>query len=112
MSAGTGLGASVPPSVSAPPPRRPLWRRILGLPGTRLGWWSVGLWVAFFGSLSFTFLGWSGSILGYFAALGSVIAAAVTAAVAIFWKGERSLLVLVSLLLGLLILAFVLLSLR
>ena len=33
--------------ASAPPPSQPLWRRILGWPSTRVGWWSVGLAATF-----------------------------------------------------------------
>ncbi len=34
-------------TASAPPPDKPLWQRFLRRPGTRLGWWSVGLGATF-----------------------------------------------------------------
>src|SRR3989338_6921979 len=33
--------------ASAPQPGQPVWRRFLSWPGTRLGWWAVGLAAAF-----------------------------------------------------------------
>ena len=121
MSTGPELPASESPSAPSLTPRRPLWRRILGLPGTWVGWWSVGLAVAFFvffglfqtlvaagqrGGATFFSNPWLA--LSLLTAAGSAIAAGVTAAVAIFSKGERSLLVFLALLLGLFVLVFAL----
>jgi hypothetical protein len=104
----------------APPPVRPLWRRVFGRPNTRSGWWSVGLMVGFlvFFSLFLTlvasgqrggetfvsnpWLAWS-----ILPAVGSAIAAGMMATVAIFWRRERSIFSFIALFLGLLVLVFV-----
>jgi hypothetical protein len=103
------------------PPQDPLWRRILGWPSTRLGWWSVGLLIGFFVFFSlFTLLvefgqrggetffsnPWLASTM--LVAASSAIAAGVTAVVAIFGRHERSLLSILALLIGMFVLAFVL----
>lgn len=88
----------------------PLGRRILGLPSTRLGWWSVGLGLGFFALLML----WQGlNRAGYgggeaffehpfvtslvLAAMGSAIAGGVTSFMSILRSRERSLLVFASL---------------
>ena len=100
---------------------RPLWRRILGLPSTRLGWASLWLLVGFlvFYAL-FQILVASGQrggetffsnpwlALSILIAAGSAIAAGATAIVAILWRQERSILMFLSLMLGLLVAVFVL----
>jgi len=115
------LPASVPPSVQAPLPGRPLWRRILAWPSTRSGWWSVRLAGAFFAFLVLfqalvgagqrggdTFFSnpWlAGAIL---LAAGAALAGGVMAVVAIVWSGERSLVMGGPVLLGLFVLTFAL----
>lgn len=42
------LPAHAPGSARTPMASRPLWRRMLGWPETRAGWWAVGLTAAFF----------------------------------------------------------------
>jgi hypothetical protein len=114
------LPASAPPSVRAPMPRRPLWRRLLGSPSTPAGWWSVGLAIAFFVFLGLFYalvaagqrggdtffsnpwLAWTILTAG-----SAAIAGGAAAGVGIVGKGERSLLVFVALLLGLFVLTFV-----
>ena len=104
-----------------PPPAKPLWRRILGWPSTRLGWWSVGLSAGFLAfMLLFQLLVASGQRGGetFFSnpwlavsiliAAGSAIAAGATAIVAILWRQERSILMVLSLMLGLLVAVFAL----
>ena len=114
------LPASAPPSLRAPMPRQPLWRRVLGWPSTRLGWWSVRLAGAFFGFFFLfqalvgagqrggdTFFSNPWLAVTILAAGSAAIAGGGAAAFAIVGKGERSLLVFITLLLGLLVLTFV-----
>ena len=99
----------------------PLWRRILGLPASKLGWWSVGLECVF----AALFMLWRGlSEAGYgggatffehpfvaaivLAATTSAIAGGVTSVVAILRRRERSLLVFLSLLWALFVFLFAL----
>jgi Na+/proline symporter len=89
---------------------------MLGFPGTRIGWWAVGLactFSAFFALLQIlvatgqrggdTFFAnpWLG--LTMLAAVVAAMAGGVAAAVAIFWKRERSLLAFAALLIGFLV---------
>ena len=114
MSAGTGLGASVPPSVSAPPPRRPLWRRFLGLPATRLGWWSVGLAAGFFVFVWLSYNLGDHPVIALLLLIGasvSGIGGGVAAVVAFFRKSERSFILVPIVLLGLLVLGLTLMEL-
>jgi len=115
------LPSGAPPSVRAPLLRRPLWRRLLGWPSTREGWWSVRLVGAFFvffilfqalvgagqrGGDTFFSNPWLAVTI--LLAGSAAIAGGATAGVAVVGKGERSLLVFVALLLGLFVLTFVL----
>lgn len=106
---------------SESPPVQPLWRRILGWPSTRPGWWSVGLSVGFlvffclFQTLvasgqrgGETFFSNPWLALSILTAAVSAIAAGATAAVAIFWRRERSFFSVVALFLGLFVAVFVL----
>jgi hypothetical protein len=115
------FSANVPAPVQDPMLRRPLWRRILGPPRTRAGWWSValaGAFVVFFVLFQAlvaagqrggdTFFSNPSLALTILTAGAAAIAGGVTAGVAIEAKGERSLLVIVVLLLGLFVLTFVL----
>ena len=121
MSADPELQASVSQTVQAPMPRRPLWRRFFGLPVTRLGWWSVGLACTFFvfillffalvsagqrGGATFFSNPWLAFSL--LAAAGSALAGGVTAVLAIFRRGERTIFLFATLLLGLFVLLFTL----
>ena len=103
------------------PPGRPLWRRILGAPSTRLGWWSVGLSVGFLVFFTLfqilvttgqrggeTFFSNPWLAVSILIAAGSAIAAGVTAAAAIFWRRERSIFSILALFLGLFVAVFVL----
>lgn len=107
--------------TNATPPGRPLWRRILGWPSTRLGWWSVWLLVGFFVFFGiFSSLVASGQRGGetFFSnpwlavtmliAASSAILGGITAVVAVFGRRERSLLSILALLIGLFVLTFVL----
>jgi hypothetical protein len=110
------------PSLSGRPgPRRPLWQRILRFPETRTGWWSVGFAGGFYvfnflyralaastGGGGSTFFSHPLPALCVLAAAGCAIAGAATAAWAIARKGDRSLLLLITLLLGLFVLLFAL----
>ena len=103
------------------PPGRPLWRRVLGAPATRLGWWSVGLSLGFLTFFTLfqilvitgqrggeTFFSNPWLALSILIAAGSAIAGGVTAIAAIFWRRERSILCIVALFLGLFVAVFVL----
>ena len=103
------------------PATPPLWRQVFGLPGPRAGWWAVGFAVSFFVclglSLALVAAGQQGgdtlfsnlwlSLTGL-TAMGAAIAGGVTSGVAIMAKRERSLPVIMAMLLGLVILTFVL----
>lgn len=106
--------------ANAPPLNKPLWRRILGAPSTRLGWWAVGLAVGFFiffglfqmlvasgqrGGESFFSNSWLA--LSILTAAGAALAGGVTAVIAIIWKGERSFSSFFALLLGLFVAFFI-----
>ena len=106
---------------SVPPPVQPLYRRILGWPSTRLGWWSAGLVVGFLAFFTLfqvlvasgqrggeTFLSNPWLALSILAAAVSAIAAGVAAAVAIIWRRERSIFSFVALFLGFFVAVFVL----
>lgn len=108
-------------STGMPPSDRPLWRRILGWPSTRLGWWAVGLvvgFLVFFGLFQMlvasgqrggeTFFSNPWLALSMLVAAGSAIAAGITAAIAIFGQRERSFVDFVALVLGLFVLVFML----
>ena len=107
--------------ANAPSPGQPLRRRVLGWPSTRLGWWSVGLAVGFFAFFGLfqalvasgqrggeTFFSNPWLALSILTAAVSAIAAGATAAVAIFWRRERSFFSVVALFLGLFVAVFVL----
>jgi len=87
--------------VSVPPPGQPLWRRILGWPSTRLGWWSVALAATavplFFANVIETNLGIPVPIVG--PAVGVI--AGITGLVAMLARRDRSLLVIIALLVSL-----------
>ena len=84
-------------------PHTPLWRKVISLPHTRLGWWAVGLALTFvvliiFGynvlplyGIVLLFCGLCSGVLGLFAVLG---------------RHERSALVWLAMLPGLFALAF------
>ena len=98
----------VPATTPAPEPRR---RRVLALPSTRLGWWTVGLAVGVIALLALdgalagagvTDWGWGARLaLGLSSAAGiaTAISAGVLAVTAVV-KGERSLVLLGPLLFG------------
>ena len=103
------------------PAARPLWRRILGLPSTRLGWaslWLLGGFLVFYALFQIlvasgqrggeTFFSNPWLALSILIAAGSAIAAGAAAIVAILWRQERSILMVLSLMLGLLVAVFVL----
>ncbi len=115
MTTDPGDPASMLPSV------QPFWRRFLGWPSTRLGWWSVGLvvgFLVFFGTFQTlvasgqrggeTFFSNPWLALTILPAAGSALAAGAAAAGAIFWRHERSFLCFLALLLGLVVMVFVL----
>jgi hypothetical protein len=98
----------------------PLWRRFLGVPRTRLGWWSFALALLFFVLLKAVFVWGSqaghdrrtffsdpimGGILLAAAACG--VSTGVTSGLGIFWKRERSFLVFITLALGAFVAYFV-----
>ncbi|MGA9116681.1 MAG: hypothetical protein WB626_07900 [Bacteroidota bacterium] len=100
-----------------PPP--PLWRRIFGFPSTRWGWWSIGLEISFLVLLTIFFAllasgqkggdaFFSNPLLAFslLAAAVAAVAGGVIASGAMIWKGERSLLVFIALLIGLFVLLF------
>jgi hypothetical protein len=105
---------NTPPSIPTSAESRPLWRRIIGLPGTRLGRWSTSLAIAFF-VLFPLWLFYALSLrpiprltffsdpLHAFLLLGAAAAAitsAIVGALAIVAKRERSFTVLLSVLMG------------
>jgi hypothetical protein len=96
-----------------------LRRRILGWPGTRLGWWSVGLAATFvvLFTINFTVFmpstveaPWRQVILPFYgiATMLCGLAAGVVGLIAVMRRRERSLLVWLTLLPGLFVLVFVL----
>lgn len=105
------------PPVSAPS-NQPLQRRILGWPGTRLGWWSVGLaatFVVLYILNATVFMPstveapWRQVILPFYgiAMLLCALAAGIVGLIAVM-RRERSWLVWLTLLPGLFVLVFVL----
>jgi len=105
--------------VSVPPSDQPLRRRILGWPSTRLGWWSVGL------AATFVFLWiinstvfmpstvevpWRQVVLPFYgiAMLSCGLAAGIVGLIAVIRRHERSWLVWLTILPGLMVLFFVL----
>lgn len=109
------------PGVPSPLPPPPLWRQIIRFPSTRWGWWSLGLAIAFFVLWAIFFAlvasGEKGGAtffsipllaISVLSAAVAALAGGATASVAIIWKGERSLLVFIVLLLSLFVLVFVL----
>ena len=105
--------------VSAPPPSQPLWRRIIRWPRTQLGWWSVGLAVAFeilmiINSTIFMRLPedvtWRVTVLPFFGIFMMLcgLAAGIVSLIVVTRQHERSWLVWLTLLVGLNALVFVL----
>ena len=92
-------------------PHNPMWRRFLSLPKTRLGWWSVGLTAAFLLYLLGLTIGVSAleaenlPCIGLFM-FGVTVAAAATGLMAVLRRGERSILMIFTILLGLSVLFF------
>ncbi len=98
----------------------PLWRRFLGVPRTRLGWWSFALAALFFVLLKLVFV-W-GSQTGYdrrtffsdpvmgglpLTAAACGVSTGVISGLGIFGKRERSFLVFITLALGAFVAYFV-----
>ena len=105
--------------ASAPPPDQPLWRRILGWPGTRLGWWSVALAATFLVLFiinstvlmpSIVEVPWRQALLPFYgiAMLMCGLAAGIVGLIAVIRRHERSLLVWLAILPGLFVLFLVL----
>ncbi len=105
--------------MSAPPPDQPLWRSIIGWPSTRLGWWSVGLAATFavlFIINSTVFMPstvevpWRQVVLPFYgiAMLSCGLAVGIVGLIAMIRRHERSWLVWLTMLLGLMVLFFVL----
>lgn len=107
-------------STGAPVPKKPLWRLILNWPGTRMGWWSTGFFLAFV-ALLILFYALVGSgqrggetffsnvylALSILAAGASAIVSGILAGIAVVRNRERSLLAFLAILLGLLVTIFV-----
>lgn len=113
MNADSGL------STSVPAPGQGGWRRILRRPGTRLGWWAVGLTAAFvvlFAVNSAVFMRltvdapWQHTVLPFYgiAMLACGLAAGIVGLIAIIRQRERSWLVWLAMLPGLWVLFLVL----
>jgi hypothetical protein len=89
----------------------PLWRRFLSLPKTRLGWWSVGLTAAFLLYLFALTIGVSTLEaenlpgIGLFM-FGVTLAAAATGLMAVLRRGERSMLMIFPVFIGVSVLSF------
>ena len=91
-------------------PHAPIWKKVISLPKTRLGWWSVGLTAGFLLYVFALIIG--GSALeaenlpgiGPFM-FGLTMAAAATGLVAVLRRGERSILMIFPVLIGLAVLA-------
>ena len=91
-------------------PHAPIWKRVFSLPTTTIGWWSAGLTAGFllyvFGlvigvdALEAENLPWIGPFM-----FGLTMAAAATGLVAVLRMGERSILMLFPVLIGLSVLA-------
>jgi hypothetical protein len=107
------------PHVPSRLPAPPLWRQLIGFPSTRWGWWSIGLEIAFLVLLVIFFdliasgqeggdTFFSNPLLAFslLAAAVAAVAGGMIATVAMIWKGERSLLVFIALLIGLFVLFF------
>jgi len=105
--------------VSVPTSDKPLRRRILGRPSTRLGWWSVGLaatFVVLFIINSTVFMPstvdapWRQVVLPFYGIIMMLcgFAAGVVGLIAVIQKHERSWLVWLTILPGLFVLLFVL----
>lgn len=106
-------------TVSVPPSGRPLRRRILGWPSTRLGWWSVGLAATFLilwiiNTTIFmpttVLVPWRQVVLPFYGIFMMLcgFAAGVVGLIAVIWRHERSWLVWLTILPGLFVLVFVL----
>jgi hypothetical protein len=86
-------------------PHNPMWRRFHSLPKTRLGWWSVVLTAAFLLYLFGLTIGVSALEaenlpgIGLFM-FGATLAAAATGLMAVLRRGERSILMIFPILLG------------
>jgi hypothetical protein len=93
--------------VSVPPPGRPLRRRILAWPSTRLGWWSVALATTF---VLLYIITPTLPILSQFplAVLSWGLAAGIVGLIAVIRRQERSGLVWFAMLPGLMVLLLVL----
>ena len=113
MKTDAGLPAGTPASA------QPWWRRVFSWPGTRTGWWSLGLMLGFFLFLCLmqalvasgqrggdTFFDNPWLSLPALAGALSALAAGLLAALAIIRRGERSLFSFLVLLLGLFVLLF------
>jgi hypothetical protein len=91
-------------------PRTPIWKQIFSLPKTRLGWWSVGFAAVFLLYLFGLIIGVSALEaenlpgIGPFM-FGVTIVAAATGLVAVLRRGERSILMIFPVLIGLAALA-------
>ena len=101
--------------ASAPMPDQPLWRRVIGRPSTRLGWWSVGLgatFVALFIINSTVFMPstvdapWRQVVLPFYGIFMLLcgLAAGIVGLIAVIRRGERSWLVWLTILPGLFVL--------
>jgi cytochrome bd-type quinol oxidase subunit 2 len=113
------MSSSKDSPTKVPASAKPLWRQILNWPGTRMGWWSTGFFVAFVvllilfyalvasgqrgGETFFSNLWLSLTLLP---AVISAIVSGVLAAVAIAQKRERSLISFVALLIGVFVAIF------
>ena len=105
---------NIPPSNPIPSESPPLWRRVISLPGTRLGWWSTGLAVAFLVLFPLwlfyasclrpiprpTFFSDPFHAFLLLSAVGAAIAGGIVGALALVAKRERSFTILLSVLLG------------
>jgi hypothetical protein len=105
--------------AGGPLPGPPWWRRILRWPSTRLGWWSVALAAAFAALLLINSALFMPStvevpqrqvVLPFYGItlLSCGLAAGIAGLIAVLRRHERSWLVWLTLLLGLMVLAFVL----